>query len=102
MHTCTLNFGTVLKDKLRPPDRPIAQQGIHIRAIVKSGREGPTILVHLRGGLQSPNRAVTPAGTTTVHMPEGATYTDNASDTTSTTLSMIFRLIKAVNLRGIK
>jgi hypothetical protein len=22
-------FGTVLKDRLKPPDRPIAQQGIH-------------------------------------------------------------------------
>jgi hypothetical protein len=29
MHTHTLDFGTVLKDRLRPPDRPIAQQGIH-------------------------------------------------------------------------
>jgi hypothetical protein len=24
MHTRTLDFGTVLKDRLRPPDRPIA------------------------------------------------------------------------------
>jgi hypothetical protein len=29
MHTRTLYFGTVLKDKLRPLDQPIAQQGIH-------------------------------------------------------------------------
>jgi hypothetical protein len=35
---------------------------------VKSGREGPTIPVQLRGGLQSPNKTVTPAGTTTVRM----------------------------------
>jgi hypothetical protein len=35
-------------------------------------------------------------------MAGGATCIDNASDTTSTTLSRIFRLIKAVNLRGIK
>jgi hypothetical protein len=27
----TLDFGTVLKDRLRPPDRTIAQQGIHTR-----------------------------------------------------------------------
>jgi hypothetical protein len=31
MHICTLDFGTVLKDRLRPPDQPIPQQGIHIR-----------------------------------------------------------------------
>jgi hypothetical protein len=31
MHTRTLDFGTVLKDRLRPPDRPIAQQGIYTR-----------------------------------------------------------------------
>jgi hypothetical protein len=29
MHTCNLDFGTVLKDRLWPPDQPIAQQGIH-------------------------------------------------------------------------
>jgi hypothetical protein len=31
MHTCTLDFLTVLKDRLRPPERPIAQQGIYTR-----------------------------------------------------------------------
>jgi hypothetical protein len=31
MHICTLDFGTVLKDRLMLPDRPIAQQGIHTR-----------------------------------------------------------------------
>jgi hypothetical protein len=31
MHTRTLDFGTTLKDRLRPPDQPIAQQGIHPR-----------------------------------------------------------------------
>jgi hypothetical protein len=31
MHTHTLDFGTALKDTLRPPDQPIAQQGIHTR-----------------------------------------------------------------------
>jgi hypothetical protein len=31
MHTRTLDFGTILKDRLRPRDQPIAQQGIHTR-----------------------------------------------------------------------
>jgi hypothetical protein len=31
MHTRTLDFGKVLKDRLRPLDQPIAQQGIHTR-----------------------------------------------------------------------
>jgi hypothetical protein len=35
---------------------------------VKPGGEGLTILVQLRGGLRSPNRTVTPVGTTTVRM----------------------------------
>jgi hypothetical protein len=34
MHTRTLDFGTALKDRLKPPDRPIAQQGIHTRGYV--------------------------------------------------------------------
>jgi hypothetical protein len=29
MHARTLDFGTVLKDRRRPPDQLIAQQGIH-------------------------------------------------------------------------
>jgi hypothetical protein len=29
MHTRTLDFGTILKDRCRPIDQPIAQQGIH-------------------------------------------------------------------------
>jgi hypothetical protein len=37
-------------------------------AIVKPGREGPIVPVLLRGGLRSPNRTVTPAGTTTIRM----------------------------------
>jgi hypothetical protein len=45
---------------------------------------------------------ITPVGTTTIRMARGAMCIDNASDTTSTALSRIFRLIKAVNLRGIK
>jgi hypothetical protein len=31
MHTRILDFGTVLKDRLRLPDQPIAQQGIRTR-----------------------------------------------------------------------
>jgi hypothetical protein len=31
MHIHTLDFGTILKDRLRLPDRPIAQQEIHTR-----------------------------------------------------------------------
>jgi hypothetical protein len=69
---------------------------------VKPGREGPTVPVQLRGGLRSPNKTVTPAGTTTIRMDEGATCIDNASDTSLIAVSRIFRLIKAVNLRGIK
>jgi hypothetical protein len=69
---------------------------------VKPGREGPIVSVQLRGGLRSPNKAVTPAGTTTIHVVGGTACIDNASDTSSTALSEIFRLIKAVNLWGIK
>jgi hypothetical protein len=71
-------------------------------AIVRPGREGPTVSVRLRGGLQCPNRTVTPTGTTIIRMAGGATCIDNAFDTTSTALSRIFHLIKAVNLQGIK
>jgi hypothetical protein len=31
MHIRTLDFGSVMKDRLRPPDQPIAQQGINTR-----------------------------------------------------------------------
>jgi hypothetical protein len=65
---------------------------------MNSGREEPTILIQLRGGLQSPNMTITHAGTTIVRMAGGATCIDNASDATSTALSRIFLLIKAVNL----
>jgi hypothetical protein len=67
-------------------------------AIVKPGREGPTIPVQLRGGLRSPNRTITHAGTTTIGMAGGATCIDNAFETSSTALFRIFRLIKEVNL----
>jgi hypothetical protein len=102
MHTRALDFGTVMKDRLRLPDQPIAQQGIHTRAIVKPGREGTTVPIQLRGGLRSPNMTITPAGTTTIHMAKGATCIDNAFDTSSNALSRIFHLIKVVDLRGIK
>jgi hypothetical protein len=70
--------------------------------IVKPGREGPTVPIQLRGGLQNPNRTVTPVGTTIIRIVGGAMCIDNASDTSSTALSRIFRPIKAVNPRGIK
>jgi hypothetical protein len=54
MHIRTLDFRTVLKDRLRPPNQPIAQG-----AIVKPGREGPTVPIQLHGGLRGPN-SVTP------------------------------------------
>jgi hypothetical protein len=59
MHTRTLDFRTVLKDRLRPPDQPHNKESTQ-GAIVKPGREGPTISVQLRVGLPSPSRTVTP------------------------------------------
>jgi hypothetical protein len=67
-------------------------------AIVKLGREGPTVPIQLCGGLQSPNMIVTPTGTTTIRMAEGATCIDSASNTSSTVLSRIFCMIRVVNL----
>jgi hypothetical protein len=57
---------------------------------VKPGREGPTVLVQLRGGLQRPNRTVTPVGTKTIRMAGGATCIDNALDTSSMAMSRTF------------
>jgi hypothetical protein len=57
---------------------------------VKLGREGPTISVQLRGGLQSLNRIVTPMGTTTIHMVGGTTCIDNAADISSSAMSRTF------------
>jgi hypothetical protein len=57
---------------------------------MKSGREGPTIPVQLRGGLQNPNRTVTPADTIIVHMVGGVTCIDNAPDTSSMAMSRTF------------
>jgi hypothetical protein len=31
MHTCTVDVGTVLKDRLRLPEQSYRQQGIHTR-----------------------------------------------------------------------
>jgi hypothetical protein len=45
-----------------------------------------------------PNRTITPTGTIIICMAGGPMCIDNASDTSSTALSRIFRLIKAVNL----
>jgi hypothetical protein len=70
--------------------------------IVRLDREGPTVLVQLRGVLQRPNKTVTAAGPTIIRMTGGATCIGNACDTSSTALCRIFRLIKAVNLGGIK
>jgi hypothetical protein len=44
------------------------------------GREGPTVLIQLRGGLRNPDRTVTPTGTTTIHMAGGTACID-APDT---------------------
>jgi hypothetical protein len=41
IHIRTLDFGTILKDRLRLPDRPIAQQGIYTRGYSEA-REGGT------------------------------------------------------------
>jgi hypothetical protein len=57
---------------------------------VKPGREGSTVLVQLRGGLRSPNRTVTSAGTTIIRMAVGAVGIDNASDTSSMVMSRTF------------
>jgi hypothetical protein len=51
MHTHTLDFGTILKDRLRPPEQPIAQQGIQTRGYSEVRLEEPTALVQLDGGL---------------------------------------------------
>jgi hypothetical protein len=58
---------------------------------VKPGREGPTIPVQLRGGSRSPNRVVTPAGTTTIRMDRGAACINNAPNTSSMAISRTFR-----------
>jgi hypothetical protein len=57
---------------------------------VKSGMEGPTVPVQLCGGLRSPNRIVTHAGTITVRMAGGIACIDNAPDTSSMAISRTF------------
>jgi hypothetical protein len=58
--------------------------------------------VQLRGGLQNPNRTVTPVGTTTVHMARGTTCIDNAPNTSSMAMSRTFCCLmsKGRPLRG--
>jgi hypothetical protein len=58
---------------------------------VKPGREGPTVPIQLCGGLRSPNRTVTPAGTTTIRMVGGSACIDNAADTSSMAMSRTYR-----------
>jgi hypothetical protein len=57
---------------------------------VKLGREGPTVSVQLRDGLRSPNRIVTPTGTTTIRMARGTACIDNAPETSSMAMSRTF------------
>jgi hypothetical protein len=57
---------------------------------VKPGREEPTVPVQLCGRLRSPNRTVTPAGTTIICMAEGVACIDNASDSSSIAMSRTF------------
>jgi hypothetical protein len=57
---------------------------------VKSGREGPTLLVQVRGALRSPNMTVSSAGTTIFHMARGTACIDNAPDTSSMAMSRTF------------
>jgi hypothetical protein len=57
---------------------------------VKPGREGPTILVQLRGGLRSPNGIVIPMDTTIICMAGGAVCIDNAPDTSSMAMYRTF------------
>jgi hypothetical protein len=40
MLTHTLDFGTVMKDGLQPPDQSIAQEGIHTRGYSEARYEG--------------------------------------------------------------
>jgi hypothetical protein len=58
---------------------------------VKPCMEGPTIPVQLRGGLRSPNRTVTHAGTTIIRMAGGTACIDNAHDNSSMAMSRTLR-----------
>jgi hypothetical protein len=57
---------------------------------VKSGRGGPNVPVQLCGGLKSPNRTLTPVGTTTVSMAGGTVCIENAPDTSLMSMSGTF------------
>jgi hypothetical protein len=59
-------------------------------AIMKPGREGPTVPVQLRGGLRNPYRTVTHAGITTIRMAGGTMCIDNVPDTSSMAMSRTF------------
>jgi hypothetical protein len=64
--------------------------------------EGPTVPIQLRGRLRSPNRIVTPAGTTTIRMAGGAACIDNAPDTSSMAMSKTFgHRHREKSLRGV-
>jgi hypothetical protein len=81
IHICTLDFGAVLKDRLRPPDRPIAQQGIHTRGYSEAGRGDPPYLssyVVDYEALTGPSLLQVPQ---TICIAESATCIDNAPDT---------------------
>jgi hypothetical protein len=57
---------------------------------VKPGREGPTVPVQLRGGLQSPNTTVTLVGTITIRMAMSVVCIDNAPNTSLIAMSRSF------------
>jgi hypothetical protein len=73
MHTRTLDFGTILKDRLRPPDQPIAQQGIHTRGYSEARSRGTYHTSPAMWWIMNPNRTITRAGITTIRMSRGAT-----------------------------
>jgi hypothetical protein len=92
MHIRNLDFRTVLKDRLRPLDQSYSTiRNPNMGAIVKPGRDGPTVPVQLRGGLQSPNKTITPTGTTIFYMTGGSPCIDNAPDTSLMAMSRTFR-----------
>jgi hypothetical protein len=74
----TLDFETVLKDRLRLPDRPIAQQGIHTRVVDYK----------------------TPTGLSLLWVPQSI---DNAPDTSLIAMSRTFRCrtSQGKGLRGV-
>jgi hypothetical protein len=69
---------------------PIAQQGIHTMGYSEARLGGTHRTGPLCDGLRSPNRTVTPAGTTTIRMAGGTACIDNAPDTSSMAMSRTF------------